>query len=151
MNHAESLSTHGRRLLDRRSFLETAGLSTAGLALTSMLADDGVLADSARTVSGKDPIRPAVNPNNPYAARDAHFNVPAKQVLVIYCPGAVSHIDTFDYKPALSKLHGEATGASSRHFRRAIRKHCEAVLGFQTTRRVGQDGFGFASKPGQAS
>jgi hypothetical protein len=107
MNHAESLSTHGRRLLDRRSFLETAGLSTAGLALTSMLADDGVLADSARTVSGKDPIRPAVNPNNPYAARDAHFNVPAKQVLVIYCPGAVSHIDTFDYKPALSKLHGQ--------------------------------------------
>ncbi|MCB1225947.1 MAG: DUF1501 domain-containing protein, partial [Verrucomicrobiales bacterium] len=31
----------------------------------------------------------------------------AKQVLVIYCPGAVSHVDTFDYKPMLSKFHGE--------------------------------------------
>ena len=107
MNHAESLSTHGRRLLDRRSFHETAGLSTAELALTGMLADEGLLADSARTVSGKNPIRPAVDPNNPYASRNAHFDVPAKQVLVIYCPGAVSHIDTFDYKPALSKLHGK--------------------------------------------
>ena len=24
-----------------------------------------------------------------------------KQVLVIYLPGAISHVDTFDYKPAL--------------------------------------------------
>jgi hypothetical protein len=107
MNHAESLSTHGRLLLDRRSFLDTAGLSTAGLALTSMLATDGLLADAPKTVSGKAPIRPSVDPNNPYASRKAHFDVPAKQVLVIYCPGAVSHVDTFDYKPALSKLHGK--------------------------------------------
>jgi hypothetical protein len=94
-------------MLDRRSFLETTGLSTAGLALTSMLATDGLLADVPKTVSGKAPIRPAVDPNNPYAARKPHFDVPAKQVLVIYCPGAVSHIDTFDYKPALTKLHGQ--------------------------------------------
>ena len=33
--------------------------------------------------------------------------MPAKQVLVIYCPGAVSHVDTFDYKPDLYKLHGK--------------------------------------------
>ena len=31
----------------------------------------------------------------------------ARQVLVIYCPGAVSHVDTFDHKPALTKLHGQ--------------------------------------------
>ena len=36
-----------------------------------------------------------------------HFAVPAKQVLVIYCPGAVSHVDTFDHKPALEKQHGK--------------------------------------------
>mgnify|MGYP002631590577 FL=1 len=72
-----------------------------------MLANDGLLADSTKTVSGQDPIRPAVDSNDPYAARKSHFDVPAKQVLVIYCPGAVSHIDTFDYKPALSKLHGK--------------------------------------------
>ena len=107
MNHAETISMLGRQFLDRRSFLETAGLSAAGLALTSMLANDGLLADVPKTGSGKDPIRPDVDPNNPYAARKSHFDMPAKQVLVIYCPGAVSHIDTFDYKPALTKLHGQ--------------------------------------------
>jgi hypothetical protein len=42
-----------------------------------------------------------------YKSRDGHFDMPAKQVLIIYCPGAVSHVDTFDYKPALTKLHGQ--------------------------------------------
>jgi hypothetical protein len=33
--------------------------------------------------------------------------MPAKRVLVVFCPGAVSHVDTFDYKPMLAKLHGQ--------------------------------------------
>ncbi len=108
MSNPEKLSFHGRKLLDRRNFLHTAGLSTAGIALTSMLAADGLLADEKPlTAGGKTPIRPKIDPNNPYAARAAHFEMPAKQVLVIYCPGAVSHIDTFDYKPALTKLRGQ--------------------------------------------
>ena len=28
-------------------------------------------------------------------------------MLVIFCPGAVSHVDTFDYKPDLTKYHGQ--------------------------------------------
>mgnify|MGYP002630950885 CR=1 FL=1 len=113
MNNAEQLSLHGRGLLDRRSFLGTAGLSTSGLALASLLNSDGLLnaggllAEETRTVSGEAPIRPGIDPNNPYASRNAHTDVEAKQVLVIYCPGAVSHVDTFDYKPALTKLHGQ--------------------------------------------
>lgn len=50
---------------------------------------------------------PKIDPDNPYAPRPAHFDMPAKQVLVIFCPGAVSHVDTFDYKPALAQLHGQ--------------------------------------------
>lgn len=108
MNESEKVSLLGRRLLDRRNFLHTAGLSTAGIALTSILASEGLLAkDSDHTVSGKTPIRPTIDPKIPYAPRDAHFDSPAKQVLVIYCPGAVSHVDTFDYKPALAKMHGK--------------------------------------------
>jgi len=108
MTNPEHLSLRGRGLLDRRSFLGAAGLSAAGLALAGMLDADGLLADEkTRTVSGQPPIRPDVDPNNPYAARKPHFDVAAKQVLVIYCPGAVSHVDTFDYKPALTKLHGQ--------------------------------------------
>jgi hypothetical protein len=108
MSNPEKLSFHGRKLLDRRNFLHTAGLSTAGIALTSMLAADDLLADDKTlTAGGKAPIRPKIDPNNPYSARPSHFEMPAKQVLVIYCPGAVSHVDTFDYKPALTKLHGQ--------------------------------------------
>ncbi|MCR9197608.1 MAG: DUF1501 domain-containing protein [Planctomycetaceae bacterium] len=107
MSHSESLSAIGRRLLDRRRFLGTAGLSTTGLALASLLQADGLLADDARTVGGKAPIRPDVNPDRPYAPRNPHFEMPARQVLVIYCPGAVSHVDTFDHKPELTRLHGK--------------------------------------------
>jgi hypothetical protein len=107
MNNPERLSLNGRRLLERRGFLSTAGLSTASLALAGILDADGLLADEIRTVSGKSPIRPAIDPGRPYSSRKTHFEVPAKQVLVIYCPGAVSHVDTFDYKPALMKLDGK--------------------------------------------
>lgn len=107
MSNPEQLSLHGRRLLDRRGFLGTAGLSAAGLGLASLLSTDGLLADDERTVSGKAPLRPEIDPNNPYMPRSPHFEMPAKQVLVIYLPGAVSHVDTFDYKPALEKLDGQ--------------------------------------------
>ena len=33
-----------------------------------------------------------------------HFPPKAKRVLHIFCPGGVSHVDTFDYKPDLIKL-----------------------------------------------
>ena len=107
MTIPEQLSLHGRRLLDRRHFLGTAGLSTAGLGLAGLLDSEGLLSTNATAADDAGPIRPKIDPNNPYAARKSHFDMPAKQVLVIYCPGAVSHIDTFDYKPALTKLHGQ--------------------------------------------
>lgn len=100
MNAPESISGLGQRILDGRSFLGTAGHSAAGLGLAGPLDRDGLLASDR-------PIRPMIDPGNPYDARKPHFEMPAKQVLVIYCSGAVSHVDTFDYKPALTKLHGQ--------------------------------------------
>ncbi len=107
MNLPESLSSLGRHFLNRRNFLHTAGLSGAAIGLTSLLSSDGLLSEDLKTAGGKKPIRPRIDSRNPYAARPSHFEAPAKQVLVIYCPGAVSHIDTFDYKPALARLHGQ--------------------------------------------
>ena len=107
MTNPEKITRQGRSLLDRRSFLGVAGLSTSGLALTSLLNQDGLLAKEPSAAGGVEPIRPVIDARNPYSARSAHFSVPAKQVLVIYCPGAVSHVDTFDYKPALKKLDGQ--------------------------------------------
>ncbi|WP_372717194.1 DUF1501 domain-containing protein [Novipirellula sp.] len=107
MSNPEQLSPLGRRLLDRRGFLHTAGLSTSAMAFASLLQQDGLLASDNTAAFGNKPIRPVIDPSRPYAARQSHFPMPAKQVLVIYLPGAVSHVDTFDYKPELAKLHGQ--------------------------------------------
>lgn len=100
----EHLSRIGRSLLNRRCFLGQSGMSMGGLALAQLLSGDNLLAADN---GSEGPIRPKINDKNPYAPREAHFEPLAKQVLVIYCPGAVSHVDTFDYKPELYKLHGK--------------------------------------------
>jgi len=102
MNHEERISPLGRNLLNRRNFLGQTGLTMGALSLAQLLAKD-----DPDSFSGKDPIRPAIDAENPYAPRGTHVDPPAKQVLVIYCPGAVSHVDTFDYKPDLFKFHGK--------------------------------------------
>ena len=104
----EQISLKGRSLLDRRGFMRHTGMALGALGLADLLQKERVsaAADPA-AFSGKAPIRPSVDPNNPYAPRAPHFEVPAKQVLVIFCPGAVSHVDTFDHKPELTKLHGK--------------------------------------------
>lgn len=99
----EQLSPVGRALLDRRGFLGQSGMAMGGIALSQLLANDRLLGSD----SAGGPIRPKIDQDNPYAARAPHFETPAKQVLVIYCPGAVSHVDTFDYKPDLYKMHGQ--------------------------------------------
>jgi hypothetical protein len=101
--NADILTPHGRHLLDRRGFLRLAGVTMGGLGLAQLLAAEV----TPTAFTGKAPIRPPIDPDNPYSPRAPHFPAAAKQVLVIYLPGAVSHVDTFDYKPALEKLHGQ--------------------------------------------
>ena len=87
-------------LLNRRNFLQHTSQGLGGIALASLLAREGLLADD-------DPIRPKIDSANPFAARDAHFMGKANRVLVIFCSGACSQLDTFDYKPELIKRHGQ--------------------------------------------
>ena len=91
-------------LLNRRSFLADAGLGLGAIALTHLLGTEGLLGAS---VSGLDPIRPAIDPARPFAARAPHVAPRAKNVLVIFCSGACSQLDTFDYKPELIRRHGQ--------------------------------------------
>jgi hypothetical protein len=86
-------------LLHRRRFLGSTLHGLSGIALTSLLSRDGLLASSA-------PIRPMVDSANPYAPRRPHFEPKARRVLCIFCSGALSHVDSFDYKPELVKRHG---------------------------------------------
>jgi hypothetical protein len=93
----------GRPLLDRRRFLSGAVQGLAGIALTALLAEE-----RARAAT------PKINPANPYAPRQPHFEPKAKNVIVVFCSGAISHVDTFDFKPELIRQHGKPLPGSER-------------------------------------
>lgn len=97
------LTTAGRGLLARRDFLGHAGSGLAGIALASLLSNEGLLAED----DDRAPIRPQINPAAPLAARKSHFEPAAKRALVIFCSGACSHLDTWDYKPELIRRDGQ--------------------------------------------
>src|SRR5690242_9793266 len=78
--------------LDRRAFLGRMGTGLGSIALAALLNERRGRADEV----------------SPIAPRPPHFRPKATKVLQIFCPGAVSHLDTFEYKPALEKRHGEA-------------------------------------------
>jgi len=94
-----TLSNAGRGLLNRRAFLRCAGTGLSSIALVSLLAEQKLLGASA--------IRPQWSPEHPYAPRAPHFMPKAKNVLVIFCSGALSHLEVWDYKPELIKRHDQ--------------------------------------------
>jgi Protein of unknown function (DUF1501) len=78
----------------RRKFLFESCGGLSGLGLACLLDQDGLLrADSS-----------AANPN---AAKKPHFPARAKSVISLFMSGGVSHMDTFDPKPALAKYAGQ--------------------------------------------
>lgn len=68
-------------LWNRRRWLSNVTSGLSGVALTHMMRSDCV-------ASASHPAK-------------------AKRVLQIFCPGAASHIDLWDYKPALEEYHGK--------------------------------------------
>lgn len=88
-------------MLDRRQFLGHTAQGLSGIALASLLQTEGLLAED------KSPLRPRIDPALPFAAREPHFQAKAKNVLLIFCAGACSQLDTFDYKPELIQRNGE--------------------------------------------
>lgn len=95
----EHLSAAGRVLLDRRNFLTKSATALGSVALASLLGRDGLL--------GAPASRQTVDPANPYLPRSPHFPAKAKNVVVIFCAGAVSQLETWDYKPELIEWDGK--------------------------------------------
>ena len=81
--------------LNRRQFLTHTMHGFSGVALAAMLAEEarGEL--------------PKIDPAKPYKPRPTHFAPKAKRVIEVFCSGALSHVDTFDYKPELIRRHGQ--------------------------------------------
>ena len=81
--------------MHRRSFLADVGMGFTGLALGAMLAKDGVLRAESETL-----WQP---PNG-----QPHFAPKAKSVIWLFMNGGVSHMESFDAKPELTKYAGKS-------------------------------------------
>ncbi len=81
---------------DRRNFLYGLGASLGAVAFNAMLQADGAAAENGAN---------ATAPQGPLAPRPQHHPAKAKACIFIFLEGGPSHIDTFDPKPALDKLH----------------------------------------------
>ncbi len=80
---------HSRPTRNRREFLTDAFCGFGSLAFSAMLAEQ---------------VRGAVNP---LAPKPPHREAKAKSVIFLFMSGGPSHIETFDPKPLLNKLHGQ--------------------------------------------
>jgi hypothetical protein len=78
--------------VNRRTFLADTGLGFTGLALSAMLFEDGM----ARRVSAEE------------VAKDDKPAAKAKSVIWIFLCGGVSHMESFDVKPELTKYAGKS-------------------------------------------
>jgi len=96
-----SESQHNRRSFLIENLTRFSGMSLGSVAALDLLMRDRLIAQP----SDKIPIRPTIDPAFPNKARGSHFEPRAKQVLMIFCAGACSHLDTFDYKPSLIDNH----------------------------------------------
>ena len=95
-----NLSQTALRLLNRRAFLSQTANGLAGIALTSLLQAESARNHAAEPAGTIDPARPS-------APRLPHHPPRAKNVIVVFCAGAISHVDTFDFKPELIRRHGQ--------------------------------------------
>src|SRR5262245_11899893 len=119
--------------LSRRDLLRRAGCGFGAWALLDLLTRDGAWADGPR-------------PDSPLAARPPHVPARARHVIFLFMLGGPSHIDTFDPKPLLNRLHGQPLPASvTEGLRLQFTRNDAAILGSpQTFRRCGQSGIEIA-------
>lgn len=81
-------------LRNRRNFLQQSSAGLCSLALSAMLAEDGLALEQ------KQPV-------DPLAPKPPHHKARAKSVIFLFMEGGPSHLDTFDPKPELLKLAGK--------------------------------------------
>jgi hypothetical protein len=123
-------------LRTRRDFLATSASGLGGVALASLLADEGLLAASAEE-GFQDPMK----------HRKPQFEAKAKACIFIFMAGAPSQIDLFDPKPKLNEMAGQSLPKSVLDKARfAFIKPATATLmgSKRTFKKYGQSGMEFS-------
>src|SRR5215470_16825249 len=90
-----------QHIWSRRDFLFQSGGGIASLSLAYLLSQDDLLGTDIGACDAK------ASGFNPYAPKPPHFAPRAKRVISLFMSGGVSHIDTFDPKPALNRYAGQ--------------------------------------------
>jgi hypothetical protein len=120
----------------RRRFLAESCCGLGGLALASMLANDGVAGDG---VAGEVSAHSASHAKRDSLAPQApHFSAKAKTVIFLFMAGGPSHIETFDPKPILNDLSGKPRPDSFGEAKYQFIQKDAKLLGCQ--RRFGKHG-----------
>ncbi len=87
-------------LISRRDMLSRLGTGLGSLGLASVLGEQNRLV-------AEDKIA------NPLPPRAPHFQPRAKRLIHLFMNGGASHVDSFDYKPALEKYKGQRPPAAN--------------------------------------
>jgi len=95
-----TISRPGQLLLDRRRFFGETCSSLGSIALLQLLASQNLLAEDHTWA-------PEIPPAAPHAPRSGMMPAKARNVLVVFCAGACSQLETWDYKPELIRLDGQ--------------------------------------------
>src|SRR5262245_59262193 len=113
----------------RRHFFSQCGVGIGAMALSSLLAQEGLAA-------------PQIDPAHPLAPCPPHFPAKAKSVIYLFMAGAPSQLELFDDKPKLRELSGQPPPKSLLEGKRfAFLKGTETLMGAtRKLERVGQIG-----------
>ena len=84
--------------ISRRTLLRQAANGFGAVALSALFGR-GLTALAAPAAEA--------GPRRPLAVRPSHFRPRARHVIFLFMEGAVSQVDSFDYKPMLVKYHGQ--------------------------------------------
>lgn len=94
-------SEHQVNRHSRRHFVTDLGAGFGSLALSSMLAEQGLLASTTSDQSDS-------SSNNPLAAKPPMLPTKAKACIFLFMFGGPSQVDLFDYKPELQNNDGKS-------------------------------------------
>ena len=92
--YSETMRTH---LLNRRDFIAHARNGISSIALASLLCEQDLMAEGSVPIDSSDPFRP----------RLPQKRARARNVIVVFCAGALSHVDFWEFKPELIRYHGK--------------------------------------------
>src|SRR5882757_5533448 len=91
------MSNYNPLLTSRRSLLRSAGAGFGYVALAGLLGSTAPVANAETR-----------DPANPLAPKRPNFKPQAKRIIFLFMEGAMSGMDTFEYKPELQRSNGKS-------------------------------------------